>query len=223
MKAFSVNAHRWSRENPGRLSSHRSREIVFLGQSSSREMQKSNNLLTSIWGMTTQHKTFKAAVFADVSYFFLVEWIVGGKVLHTGTVVGVSEVQEDCREWWMDGENLQWKLECHRVGCCRVSWELLVACSPAVSVCPPYPERGPPPLSEPLPWRWCRSGHTWWSSLLLRKSVEEREKGENVCVSTSHHVFVNFNVSSSTCQSLRFMFQLPQPCIIWTEHHFLYW
>lgn len=136
--------------------------------------------------------------------FFLVEWIVGGKVLHAGTTVGVSEVREDwfgvMHQWsvWFiprDGRNLQWKLpECHRVGRCRVSWEPLVACSPAVSVCPPYPERAPPPLSELLPWRWCRFGRTWWSSLLHRKVVEG-EKGENMCFYTTPHVFMNFNVS----------------------------
>lgn len=101
-----------------------------------------------------------------------------------------------------DGENLQWKLlKCHWVVRRRVSSVPLVACSPAESVCPPGPEHAPPPLSELFPWQWCRGGRTWWSSLLLGKSVVEGEKRENVCVFTLCHVFLNLKLShAAICQ-----------------------
>lgn len=155
--------------------------------------------------------------------FFLVEWIVGGKVLHTGTTVGVFEVQPrlvwqtaavECLAYSEGWREMQWKLvKCHRVVRRRVSSVPLVACSPAESVCPPCPEHAPPPLSELFPWQWCRGGRTWWSSLLLGKSVVDG--GEK----RKHLFFFYFvpcvlKLKTVTCSDLSAWFSYFDPVLI---------
>lgn len=179
-------------------------------------MQENNNLSTSIWEITTQqntkHPKWQLYNFADISYFLLSGmdcwWESAAHGHNCGCVwstmkIGVTNgfsgvfglfrgMERICNENF---------LKCHWVVRRRVSSVPLVACSPAESVCPPGPEHAPPPLSELFPWQWCRGGRTWWSSLLLGKSVVEGEKRENVCVFTLCHVFLNLKLShAAICQ-----------------------
>lgn len=93
-------------------------------------------------------------------------------------------------------------VKCHRVRRVRVTSEAPVAGSPAESVCPPGPGHAPPPLYELFPWLWCQGGHTWWSCLLLRKTVVERGRGWCCFLFCTMSLNLNLTHAGKTCNNL---------------------